>query len=155
MRHFNKAKTLGNPYLAFAITEDINTWYVKIHSVDGDEGEFTSGQYLVKMVLPESFPVDPPEFSVLTPNGVYELGGKVCLSVGEFHAVAAYPSTLGASGFAEQILSGLIGWRTLSEGTRLLRTTADAKRALAASSAAYNTAHHGEILSLFTAQVPR
>ena len=149
MRHFNRAKTSANPYLKYALCEtDINTWYVLVHSMQGTDDEFKDGQYIIKLVIPDTFPTDPPAFYVLTPNGVYDTTGKVCIGVGEFHAQSSYPSTLGISGFCEQIVSGMIGWKTLGEGTRLMNTTVEQKKTFAVASSAYNAANHADILVL-------
>ena len=151
MRHFNKAKTSANPYLKYAMCEtDINTWYALIHSIQGADDEFQGGQYLVKLVIPNNFPADPPALYALTPNGVYDTTGKICINVGEFHADSSYPSTLGIAGFCEQVVSGMIGWRTLGKGTRLLDdTTVEQIKQYAVASSAYNSANYEAILAMF------
>lgn len=120
---FEKAVREPNPYIVFARhPEKINTWYIKLHNFDGDHGEFKNGEFLFEMIAPNEFPMKPPHFYALTDNGVYKAGldeegkrAKICISIGEFHA-DNYPATLGMAGFAEQLLSGLIGWRSLGSG---------------------------------------
>jgi len=149
-RQFNKAKQVGSPYIKWAISENINVWYVLLHNITGDEGEYVSGEYLCKLVLPADFPHHPPEFYLMTPNGTYECNKKVCIHIGEFHA-NQYPATLGVCGFTDQLISGLIGWRhlNLTEGIGLLATTVEAKKKYAADSKTYNLVHHADIMRMF------
>ncbi len=148
LAHYKKAIATNNPYISYAITDDPTIWYIKIHSFDGDEGEFTGGEYYAKLTIPDDFPYKPPSFEMLTPNGVYSLGGKVCISVGEFHSQNYLP-TLGISGFSGQLLSGMIGWRTLGNGIRLLHTDVSTKKIIAAESKQYNAQHLKNIEQLF------
>ena len=130
------------------LTTDIKVWYLLFHDIAGDENEYVGGSYLCKLVIPDNFPADPPQFYMLTPNGLYGCDGKVCVSIGEFHA-NSYPATIGVTGFAEALVSGLIGWKSMSAGTRLLTTTIEEKKRLATASVAYNAANYSEIMALF------
>jgi ubiquitin-conjugating enzyme E2 J1 len=148
LQNFRKAKESNNPYVKHVMSTDIRVWYILLHGFSGDQDEFVGGEYLCKIVLPLEFPRDPPEFYMMTPNGVYGCDGKACISIGEFHA-NIYPNTLGVTGFVEQLVSGFIGWKTIGKGTRLLDTTVEEKKALAERSQEYNTAHYADILALF------
>ncbi len=49
-------------------------------------------------------------------------------------------------GFANQLVSGLIGWKSLGHGISILSTTAEQKKAYATISRAYNRKHFPEII---------
>jgi ubiquitin-conjugating enzyme E2 J1 len=148
LQNFKKVQKLGNPYIKYVLSQDISVWYVLFHGFSGDSDEFVDGEYLCKIVIPAEFPKNPPQFYMLTPNGLYECNGKVCISIGEFHE-NSYINTLGIAGFTEQLVSGFIGWRTIGAGTRLLDSTVAEKKHLASQSKGYNAAHHAEIMALF------
>jgi ubiquitin-protein ligase len=73
-------------YMDFVIMDkDINTWYVMIHGIIGNQDEYVGGKYLFKLTIPPNFPAEVFSFECLTPNGVYEPGGRICISIGEWH----------------------------------------------------------------------
>lgn len=157
MGQFRKATQEPNEYIKFAIDpNDINTWYILLTNFEGDESEYTwadennqrrYAEILCRMVAPKDFPFKPPEFYLLTPNGVYDIKTTVCISIGKFHS-EQYRSTLGMSGFANQLVSGLIGWKSLGSGISLLNTSIEQKKIYAISSHEYNLEHNGEILEM-------
>lgn len=143
--HYKKATEQHNEYIKYCINENnIHEWYIKISSLVGDDNEFEHGEYIGKITITDDFPYKPPSFMLLTPNGVYDIDGRVCISIGEFHS-QNYMPTLGVSGFTNQLISGMIGWRTLGEGIRLLNTTVEEKKLLASESVKYNEQHHNKI----------
>jgi ubiquitin-conjugating enzyme E2 J2 len=138
---FKKALEGNSPYIKFAMSkESCCTWYILIHGVEGDEGEYIGGEYLCKLVAPARFPFEPPEFYFMTPNGVYEPNKKVCISIGEFHK-DNYASTMGMLGFATELVSGMIGWRFLHAqggGIAIIETSVEHKKMLAVKSKEFN-----------------
>ncbi len=146
---FKKAVEEPNEFVkyAFASENDQATWYVMLFGIGGNNDEFTDGEYLIEMKLPEKFPMEPPEFIFMTPNGLYDHGKKVCISIGEYHK-ADYRSALGARGFCQQLVSGLIGWKELGGGINVLKTSVDQKRKMAKSSREFNLKHYSDELKL-------
>lgn len=67
------------------LDKDINIWYVMIHGITGNKDEYVDGKYLFKLTIPKDFPAKVFSFECLTLNGVYATGGKICISIGEFH----------------------------------------------------------------------
>eukprot|EP00922_Rhytidocystis_sp_ex-Travisia-forbesii_P033945 GHVS01050437.1.p1 GENE.GHVS01050437.1~~GHVS01050437.1.p1 ORF type:complete len:368 (+),score=74.37 GHVS01050437.1:67-1104(+) len=49
------------------------------------ESDFSGGLYHGRIVLPQSYPFAPPSVMLLTPNGRFEVGKKVCLSATNYH----------------------------------------------------------------------
>ena len=133
-------------YLKFMINEQkIDEWYVMIEGMFGANDEFKHGQYLVRIVLPPAFPYKPPQFFFMTPNGVYDIGVKVCVSIGEYHS-QNYPSAQKVLGFVSNLVSGIIGWTDLGGGINILSTDVPTKRALARASAQYNQTHYAKLV---------
>eukprot|EP00922_Rhytidocystis_sp_ex-Travisia-forbesii_P033950 GHVS01050447.1.p1 GENE.GHVS01050447.1~~GHVS01050447.1.p1 ORF type:complete len:354 (-),score=100.29 GHVS01050447.1:287-1348(-) len=49
------------------------------------DSDFAGGLYHGRIVLPQSYPFSPPSVMLLTPNGRFEVGKKVCLSATNYH----------------------------------------------------------------------
>jgi ubiquitin-conjugating enzyme E2 J2 len=147
-----------DPYPNFVVApadHDIRVWYVL---VGGLGAPFTGGEYLFKLTAPNEFPHQPPSFEFLTPNGVYEPGGRICISISEFHAndapgadgAGGWRASLGMKGFAMQVVNGMICSEALGEGIRIVAACpVEKKRRLAKESRAYNRKHHRQIVDLF------
>ncbi|QYB17424.1 E2 ubiquitin-conjugating enzyme [Pacmanvirus S19] len=155
-----KATIEPNEFIKFAFKSEseTNVWYIILSNFSGDDGEFSYqitnesgnvetkyGEYLVRVELPGNFPFDPPHFYFLTENGLYGVGTKVCISIGEFHK-DQYRAALGVSGFCNQLVSGLIGWKSMGGGIAITKTTVKQKKELAAKSYDYNRSHYPEII---------
>ena len=142
---YNIAISEHDEFIKYYMDEN-NTriWYILLSGFDGYRGEFTDGQYLVRMEFTDKFPIDPPWFYFMTPNGVYKPGEKVCIDIGGYHKTN-YPSALGARGFAKQLVSGLIGWKLLNKsgGINIVKTKVEAKQKLAKESVLTNSLEHG------------
>lgn len=151
---YRRAMKIDNPNLIPIMDEaDVRVWYFLVVN---PPPPFTSGEFIFKLVAPDNFPTEPPQFSVLTPNGVYDTTGRICLSIGEFHAHApagadgsmGWRASLGMPGFANEAYNGLIHHDTL-EGIRIIKTTHAEKRRLAEASRGYNLQHHADLVSRF------
>ncbi len=145
---YMKAIKEPNELVMFSLKSDNEpfVWYILLRGFSGDNDEFDGGEYLVRQVAPEDFPFKPPEFYFMTENGVYGCETKVCINIGEYHA-DQYRAALGMDGFANQLVSGMIGWKTLGGGISILSTTANEKRRLAKISRDYNRKHYPEIIA--------
>jgi ubiquitin-protein ligase len=143
---FKKATKDPSEYIKYYMPEDnINEWWILLYNFDGNNNEFKGGEYLVKMIAPEKFPFEPPQFYLHTENGVYGIKEKVCVSIGEYHK-DAYPAALGMSGFAENLVSGLIGWKQLGGGINILKTDVAHKKILAMKSRKFNLENYQDTI---------
>jgi ubiquitin-protein ligase len=148
MAQYKKATAEPNEFIKFVMSLDnACVWYIRISNFSGDENEFVGGQYDCRMVAPIDFPFNPPSFYFLTHNGLYDVETKVCINIGEYHK-DEYRAALGMAGFANQLVSGLIGWRSMGGGINVLSTSATKKKQLAEVSAAYNKEHHPAICEM-------
>jgi ubiquitin-protein ligase len=135
--------------------KNIYIWYFLIKGL-GDAYE--GGKYLFKLTAPKTFPQKPPSFEFLTPNGVFDLGGPICISVGEFHSndhkkgssgEYGWRPALGMMGFAIQVLNGLITFDENDHGIRIINTTYEQKQDYAKKSIQYNIDKNMDIYSNF------
>jgi ubiquitin-protein ligase len=85
--------------LAYADDADPTLWVVL---VAGLEGPAAGGEFLFTLQAPGDFPANPPSVKCHTPNGVFDLDCRICVSIGEFHKEAWRPA-LGMAGFAREI----------------------------------------------------
>lgn len=148
MAQLKKAISEPNEYIKFALKSDgeLSSWYILLSGFDGDEGEFKDGEYLVRMEAPEDFPFNPPHFYLMTENGVYGVETKVCINIGEYHK-DQYRAALGMAGFAAELMSGLIGWKSLGGGISIIQTTVAEKKKLARASRENNQRGHKSIMN--------
>lgn len=144
--HFSWAIKEPSEYMKFLIDEqNPSTWYILLHGMTGEENEFCGGEYLVRVTAPKDFPANPPSFYFMTENGLYKPEEKVCISIGEYHK-DQYRAALKMSGFCQQLVSGLIGWRDMGGGINIVKTTAAQKSTLARQSTTYNATHHSNMI---------
>ena len=107
---------LAKPFehlLVWADEADLRRWFFL---VVGLEPPFAGGEFVFLLTAPDTFPQEPPKFEFLTPNGVFEPGGPICISIGEFHAHDApgasggqgWRPCLGMLGFAREVVNALV-----------------------------------------------
>jgi ubiquitin-conjugating enzyme E2 J2 len=142
---FTTATKEPHEWLQFAMTDNLNVWYIRLAGFTGEENEYTGGEYLVRVELPNDFPYKPPHFYFLTPQGLYGVETKVCISIGEYHP-EKYRATLGVIGFCANLVSGLIGWKSMGGGIEIKNTSRAEKAQLAQQSHEYNLQHNKKIL---------
>ncbi|KAJ1612032.1 Ubc6p like ubiquiting conjugating enzyme E2 [Cryptosporidium canis] len=71
-------------WCAFPISMDEPyEWHFTIRGPAGTE--FEGGMYHGRILLPHSYPFSPPSLMMLTGNGRFEVGKKVCLSASNYH----------------------------------------------------------------------
>ena len=147
MAQYSRYLKEPHPNLLAQIDEnDIRVWYFLIYGVDEP---FKTGEYIFRLTANNEFPHKPPSFDFITPNGVYDIGGKICISISEFHNDNWRPS-LGMAGFATQVYNGLICFEELKYGIRILTTNCDQKKLLAFQSKAYNEQNVTDIYRRFS-----
>eukprot|EP01023_Acetabularia_acetabulum_P022690 TRINITY_DN2229_c0_g1_i4.p2 TRINITY_DN2229_c0_g1~~TRINITY_DN2229_c0_g1_i4.p2 ORF type:complete len:270 (-),score=48.21 TRINITY_DN2229_c0_g1_i4:803-1612(-) len=83
-------KDTSQEYVAEALEDNIFEWFFVIRGpVDS---EFEGGFYHGRIILPAEYPFKPPSFIMLSPNGRFEVGKKICLSISEKHPEEWQPS---------------------------------------------------------------
>ena len=132
-------------------TDNVKNWYFLIKGLDAP---YKDGEYIFKLTVTDQFPHAPPKFEFCTPNGVYDIGGPICISVGEFHTndkpgkdgSHGWRPSLGMYGFARQVLNGLICYEGLEHGIRILNTSIEIKEDFTSKSKEYNTKNYSLII---------
>ncbi|TPX35908.1 hypothetical protein SmJEL517_g01845 [Synchytrium microbalum] len=73
-----------SPDLTAAPLEDnMLEWHFTIRGPS--DGGFAGGRYHGRIIFPADYPFKPPNISFLTPNGRFEVGKKICLSITGHH----------------------------------------------------------------------
>ena len=106
--------------------------------IDGPpDTPYFNGQYVLKMDIKETYPIEPPVISMLTPSGRFEPGVTICTSFTHFHKETWSP----IYNFITILVSMLsfMTDNTKTEGIGGMVTTNEVKNKLASESKAYNT----------------
>jgi len=88
MREFSQDESPD--LMAEALEDNIFEWHFIVRGAA--DSEFEGGLYHGRILLPPEYPFKPPSFLLLTPNGRFETGQKVCLSISSHHPEHWQPS---------------------------------------------------------------
>lgn len=125
------------------------------------EDDFFAGEYLFEIILSPRYPLSPPDFFFLTPNGRFKVNSSICFSNSSYH-----PDSWSPSWTIRHMLIGLLSFfleegksedgteiseleikkeRNFSTGVgHISRSTSQQIKDFAAQSKAYNLANHRE-----------
>ncbi|TPX61789.1 hypothetical protein SpCBS45565_g07159 [Spizellomyces sp. 'palustris'] len=70
-------------FTAAPLEENLFEWHFTIRGPA--EGGFEGGRFHGRLIFPSDYPFKPPNISFLTPNGRFEVGKKICLSITGHH----------------------------------------------------------------------
>lgn len=76
--------------MAQALEDNIFEWHFAVRGPP--DSEFEGGIYHGRIIMPSDYPFRPPAFMLLTPNGRFETGVKICLSISAHHPEHWQPS---------------------------------------------------------------
>ena len=125
-------------------------YYIAIRPLDEP---YKGGIYLGKLILPPNFPDAPPDFVMITPNGRFELGGKICITNTGYHS-----EQWTTSWTIQKCIIGISGlwWEDNDRGIRhiTLRNKSEEellklRNSCRDSALDYNQAHNSEVMKLF------
>ncbi|CAM8996449.1 unnamed protein product [Rhodiola kirilowii] len=77
-------------FIGLPLEENIFEWQFAIRGPA--DSEFEEGIYHGRIQLPPEYPLKPPSFLLLTPNGRFETQTKICLSISNYHPEHWQPS---------------------------------------------------------------
>ncbi|XP_062267107.1 ubiquitin-conjugating enzyme E2 J1 [Platichthys flesus] len=131
-RLMKEAAELRDPtehYHAQPLDDNLFEWHFSVRGPP--DSDFDGGVYHGRIVLPPEYPMKPPSIILLTPNGRFEVGKKICLSISGHH-----PETWQPSWSIRTALIAIIGFMpTKGEGAiGSLDYTPEERRALAKKS---------------------
>lgn len=92
-RLMREAQELAEPtydYFAQPLSDNLFEWHFTVRGPA--DTDFDGGVYHGRIVLPPDYPMKPPNIIVLTPNGRFETGKKICLSISGHHPESWQPS---------------------------------------------------------------
>eukprot|EP00092_Neocalanus_flemingeri_P042000 GFUD01045750.1.p1 GENE.GFUD01045750.1~~GFUD01045750.1.p1 ORF type:complete len:303 (-),score=105.38 GFUD01045750.1:207-1115(-) len=126
MREAAEMNSPTSDYFAAPLEDNLFEWHFTVRGPE--DTEFQGGVYHGRIIVPAEYPMKPPDIIVLTPNGRFEVGKKICLSISGFH-----PETWQPSWSIRTALLAIIGFMpTPGQGTiGSLDYTADERRVLA------------------------
>tara|TARA_B110000908_G_scaffold53834_1_gene65622 strand:+ start:16626 stop:17183 length:558 start_codon:yes stop_codon:yes gene_type:complete len=144
-------------YTAAVDPEDIQTIYVLVGNLPDN---YMGGQYLYKLTIPTDFPEKPPHLFALTPNGVFQTGGQICVSIGTFHQSDhknsnskgdyGWRPAIGLGGFVlNGVVNAMLHFDSNDHGIRIEIQSPEEKKILANKSTEYNKTKLGHIQKLF------
>ena len=90
MRELADAANDDEPFIAEACEDDIFEWHFALLGPPGTP--FEGGIYHGRIIMPPEYPFKPPSFVLLTANGRFETGTKICLSITPHHPKQWQPS---------------------------------------------------------------
>jgi ubiquitin-protein ligase len=109
------------------------------------DGEYSGGEYIIRVKLPDNYPYSPPVVSCLTPNGRFDAETNICLSITHYHAETWSPLIT-----IEKLLMSVVSVfydHNITGVGSLNNKTSEHKKHLAKRSAEYNREHFQNILS--------
>jgi len=115
-RLMREAAELCNPTSEFSaspLEDNLFEWHFTVRGPE--ETDFQGGVYHGRILVPAEYPMKPPDIIVLTPNGRFEVGKKICLSISGHHPETWQPSwsirtaLLAIIGFMPTPAQGTIG----------------------------------------------
>jgi len=77
------SKSPSRHWTASPAADDLFEWQFAVRGPPGTD--FEGGIYTGRLVLPVNYPLAPPSITMLTPNGRWEIGKKICLSNTSYH----------------------------------------------------------------------
>ncbi|KAL7987903.1 hypothetical protein Chor_006822 [Crotalus horridus] len=129
MKEAAELKEATDHYHAQPLEDNLFEWHFTVRGPP--DSEFDGGVYHGRIVLPPEYPMKPPSIILLTANGRFEVGKKICLSISGHH-----PETWQPSWSIRTALLAIIGFMpTKGEGAiGSLDYTPEERRALAKKS---------------------
>ncbi|XP_030054960.1 ubiquitin-conjugating enzyme E2 J1 isoform X2 [Microcaecilia unicolor] len=92
-RLMKEAAELKDPtdhYHAQPLEDNLFEWHFTVRGPP--DSDFNGGIYHGRIVLPPEYPMKPPSIILLTSNGRFEVGKKICLSISGHHPETWQPS---------------------------------------------------------------
>lgn len=119
--------------------DDILTWYFIVH--DLQDTPFQNGVYFGKIKLPNEYPLKPPDFYFITPNGRFHTDKKICTTFSSYHQ-----DTYVSSWNIMSMMQGMISFMTdppsqTTQGIGYIDSTNNEKLQLAQKSLHWNINH--------------
>ena len=147
-RLMNEEKLLKNEPLSYITAypdkNDPLIWYFLI--LGQPDSCYDGGHFIGKIEHSKQYPVKPPDYYMLTPNGRYHINKKICLSNSSFH-MGEWSSTWNIKTILIAFYSVFID--DTEDGISHIHQTSSERIKLANESKEYNIKNHQEIYNNF------
>ncbi|XP_010188231.1 PREDICTED: ubiquitin-conjugating enzyme E2 J1 [Mesitornis unicolor] len=90
MKEAAELKDPTDHYHAQPLEDNLFEWHFTVRGPP--DSDFDGGIYHGRIVLPPEYPMKPPSIILLTANGRFEVGKKICLSISGHHPETWQPS---------------------------------------------------------------
>jgi len=150
MREAAELATPENEFSANPTETNLFEWHFTIRGPEGSE--FEHGIYHGRIIFPTEYPMKPPSFILLTPNGRFQTEEKICLSISNYHPETWLPSW--------SIRTALVALRSfmLTPGNEgaigSINFPTDERKKLAIKSRNWSCHECGPIIKLLPVQIP-
>jgi len=144
MKEINEHRTATDRCYKLAFNETSPQLFYAI--VSGLDGDFTGGEYIMKVKLPDNYPFGAPVISFETPNGKFKQGDNICLSITHFHSETWSPLLT-----LEKIINSVVSVlsdRHVTSGIGFINTDSTTKKQYARASVEWNKQHYSNVLSM-------
>ncbi|KAJ4929250.1 hypothetical protein JOQ06_004861 [Pogonophryne albipinna] len=88
--HYHAQPLEDRPLSGSTADDNLFEWHFSVRGPP--DSDFDGGVYHGRIVLPPEYPMKPPSIILLTPNGRFEVGKKICLSISGHHPETWQPS---------------------------------------------------------------
>jgi ubiquitin-protein ligase len=134
---------------AYPFDDGMDIWYALF--VGPHDSVYKGGHYICKILLSAKYPLTPPDFIFLTPNGRFEINKKICLTITGFHS-DMWQSTITIKTMLIQIFS--VFYQDVDSGIAhlippALGTSPTERKKFAINSISYNNTNYKEIYQNF------
>jgi len=144
----NELKDLKKNKLEFAqaVQDESDNFLFYFLLRGDDDSDYKGGYYIGKIMLPHSFPENPGDFMMLTPNGRFTPDAKICLTNSAYHKENWTPSWT--------IKSMLIGFLSVflsdaEHGISHIKESPAVRRKYAQKSVEFNLTKYNKIFKQF------
>lgn len=114
---------------------DILTWYFIVY--DLKDTVYENGYYFGKIKLSPQYPLKPPNFYFVTPNGRFETNKAICTTFSAFHQ-DTYTSTWNVLSMMEGMISFMTDSSDEAHGIGSIKGSDEERKALAKESLRWN-----------------
>eukprot|EP01083_Nonionella_stella_P238229 834986_1 len=114
------------------LESNILEWHYVIEG--SRDTDFEGGFYWGKLIFPKQYPLKPPSVMMLTPNGRFKTGRRLCLSMSDYH-----PESWNPMWSVSTIITGLISFMVETAPTLgSIETSSSQKKGFAKHSLEFN-----------------
>jgi ubiquitin-conjugating enzyme E2 J1 len=113
--------------------------------IRGLDGDYTEGEYILRIKLPDDYPFSPPVIACMTPTGRFEPETNICLNITHMHSETWSP-LITLEKMIYSVISVLYDKDITGIGSVV--TSHETKKTLATASREYNRKHFAKILGL-------